>query len=204
MDPKLEKSKGVLGSKAVFLKQKLKMLRFYSNTWKSFGSNLNLYMFHEITVLYSYCTRCKVPNFAPTNNKNRFLPQKGPSNFIKCQICMSIFSKISLPTTHGAPRQSHIPPKVSCCGLAPGCGGWFNQLGSSDSVWSGWDFVGILRGIFWRGRYIHAVNFVETNEGNIFDWVGSLKLPIFFGGANFRLFQHIVGGKFWGVLFLLF
>ena len=40
--------------------------------------------------------------------------------------------------------------------------------------------------------YIHAVNFVETNEGN-FLIGGFIKLPIFSGGI--RHFQHI-GGKF--------
>lgn len=89
-------------------------------------------------------------------------------------------------------------PKVSCCGLAPGCGGWFNQLGSSDSVWSGWDFVGILRGIFWRERYIHAINFVKTNEG-IYLIRGFIKVPNFFWVANFRHFQHMSVASFGGL-----
>lgn len=37
--------------------------------------------------------------------------------------------------------------------------------------------------------YIHAVNFVETNEGNPFLWGGNQTFP-----------AH-VGGKFWGMLF---
>ena len=200
------RSRKVLGSKAVFLNQKLKMLRFYSTHGRVWEQSESICF---MKLLYSYCTRYKVPNFAPTNNKNRFLPQKGPSNFIKCQVCMSIFprsphqqptafaSNTGLFTT--APRQSHIPPKVSCCGLAPGCGGWFNQLGSSDFVWSWWDFVGILQGIFWRGRYIiyPCRKFCWNKWGDIY-LGGSLNYPIFWG-AN-QTFPAHVGGKFWGFI----